>query len=70
MVLCMFGFLVALGCRLGSGVLLLWTASAAIPAMIGFLRLYEERELELRFGVDYLEYKRRVPRLWPKCPNH
>ena len=29
--------------------------------MIGFLRLYEEQELELPFGEDYFEYKRRVP---------
>jgi protein-S-isoprenylcysteine O-methyltransferase Ste14 len=68
MVFCMFGLVMAVGCKLGSGVLLLWTVSAVIPGMIGFLRLYEERELELRFGADYLNYKRRVPMLWPKCP--
>ncbi len=32
-----------------------------IPAHILFLKLFEELELELRFGPSYLEYKRRVP---------
>jgi protein-S-isoprenylcysteine O-methyltransferase Ste14 len=39
-----------------------------ILTLLGFLYLkaVEERELELRFGKEYLEYKKRVPMLIPK----
>jgi protein-S-isoprenylcysteine O-methyltransferase Ste14 len=38
-------------------------------ALIFMLKVYEERELELRFGDAYLEYKRRTPFLWPRKPH-
>ena len=69
MVLCLFGFLVAVACRLGSTLFLLWIATAAFPVMLWYLRIYEERELELRFGASYLEYRQRVPMLWPRWPG-
>jgi protein-S-isoprenylcysteine O-methyltransferase Ste14 len=31
--------------------------------------VYEERELELRFGASYLEYKSRTPMLFPRKPR-
>jgi protein-S-isoprenylcysteine O-methyltransferase Ste14 len=31
------------------------------PAWILFVRLYEERELEIRFGESYLHYKTQTP---------
>lgn len=34
----------------------------------GFVRLYEERELSRRFGAEYDEYRRRVPR-WIGMPR-
>jgi Phospholipid methyltransferase len=37
-----------------------------IPAHIFFLKFFEERELALRFGASYMEYKARVPFLIPK----
>lgn len=40
---------------------LLWTILWLSPAWILFVRLYEERELELRFGQPYLHYKARTP---------
>jgi protein-S-isoprenylcysteine O-methyltransferase Ste14 len=31
--------------------------------------LYEERELEIRFGQSYREYKARTSFLWPRKPR-
>ena len=39
----------------------LWTTLWLTPAWILFVRLYEERELEIRFGESYLRYKARTP---------
>lgn len=40
---------------------LLWTILWLAPAWILFVRLYEERELEIRLGEAYLRYKARTP---------
>jgi protein-S-isoprenylcysteine O-methyltransferase Ste14 len=40
---------------------LLWTILWLAPAWILFVRFYEERELEIRFGEPYLQYKARTP---------
>jgi hypothetical protein len=40
---------------------LLWTTLWLTPAWILFVRLYEERELEIRFGESYLRYKAQTP---------
>jgi len=34
-----------------------------------YIKLVEEKELEQRFGVEYLEYKRRTPFLIPRFRN-
>jgi protein-S-isoprenylcysteine O-methyltransferase Ste14 len=34
-----------------------------------YIKLFEEKELEERFGVEYLEYKRRTPFLIPRFRN-
>ena len=34
--------------------------------MLVYIKLIEEKELEQRFGVEYLEYKRRTPFLLPR----
>ena len=39
----------------------LWTALWLSPAWILFVRIYEERELEIRFGESYLRYKAKTP---------
>jgi protein-S-isoprenylcysteine O-methyltransferase Ste14 len=40
---------------------LLWTVLWLSPAWILFVLLYEERELEIRFGESYLRYKAKTP---------
>lgn len=37
-----------------------------IPAHLVFIKYFEEKELELRFGESYLEYKQNVPFLIPR----
>ncbi|HTT19503.1 MAG TPA: hypothetical protein VMG82_11180 [Candidatus Sulfotelmatobacter sp.] len=39
----------------------LWTILWLAPAWILLVRFYEERELEIRFGESYLQYKARTP---------
>jgi protein-S-isoprenylcysteine O-methyltransferase Ste14 len=69
MVLSVLSFLLAVGLWLRSGVFLLWVLALATPVMWFFLVVFEERELEIRFGEAYLEYKARTPRLWPRKPR-
>jgi protein-S-isoprenylcysteine O-methyltransferase Ste14 len=57
--------LIALGFVLDSTFLTLVVALGMIPAHLFFLKYFEERELELRFGKSYMEYKREVPFLIP-----
>jgi len=40
---------------------ILWTVLWLSPAWVLYVRLYEERELEVRFGEAYLLYKARTP---------
>lgn len=63
-------FLVGVGLWLQSGSFLLWVLALVFPAMVIFLLVFEEKELEIRFGKDYLDYKRRTPRLWPRRPKN
>jgi len=59
--------LISLGSSLflGSTSLLAITGGIVISAFL-YLHFYEERELEHRFGEEYLIYKREVPRFIPK----
>ena len=47
----------------------LWIAVSVAPGWIFFVRLYEERELEIRFCASYAEYRARTPFLWPRKPR-
>ena len=40
---------------------LVWALLWLAPAWVLFVKIYEERELEVRFGKSYLEYKARTP---------
>ncbi len=48
---------------------LVWILVILSPAWLFFLKVYEERELEIRFGESYLEYKKTTPFFWPKRPG-
>lgn len=37
--------------------------------LLTYVKVLEEKELEARFGADYLEYKRRTPFLLPRIPK-
>ena len=63
----------ALGLSLGvwfqSVLFVLWVLILFAPALLFFVKVYEERELEIRFGESYLEYKSRTSMLFPKRPK-
>lgn len=69
MVLAGLALLLGLGLALRSGQFLLWLLIFAAPAMVIFLLVYEERELEIRFGQAYLDYKARTPGFFPRRPK-
>ncbi len=33
--------------------------------LIGYLKIIEEKELQIRFGSDYIEYKKKTPFIIP-----
>lgn len=63
-------YLCSLGLALitGSSLATLGSLLGTIPAHLFFLKFFEERELQIRFGESYLEYKRTVPFLIPRKP--
>lgn len=66
MVLACLAWLVAIGLWLQSAFFLVWVLVLVTPAWIVVLKVYEERELEIRFGEAYRAYKARTPFLWPR----
>jgi protein-S-isoprenylcysteine O-methyltransferase Ste14 len=69
MVLAGLAFFVSLGIWFQSAMFVLWTLILFTPALLFFVKVYEERELEIRFGTSYLEYKSRTPMLIPRRPG-
>ncbi len=69
MVLAFLAFLLSLGIWYQSVLFVLWVLILFAPALLFFVRVYEERELEFRFGASYLEYKSKTPMLWPRRPG-
>ncbi len=69
MVLASLAFLLSLGIWFQSALFVLWVLILFAPALLVFVKVYEERELEFRFGVSYLEYKSRTPMLFPRKPR-
>jgi protein-S-isoprenylcysteine O-methyltransferase Ste14 len=63
----------ALGLSLGvwfqSILFVLWVLILFAPALLVIVKVYEERELEIRFGASYLDYKSRTPMLFPRKPR-
>ena len=50
---------------LGSAGVWLWFA-ATVLFVLWFVPNYEERDMERRFGEEYRQYCRQVPRWWPR----
>jgi protein-S-isoprenylcysteine O-methyltransferase Ste14 len=69
MVLAALAFLLSLGIWFQSALFVLWVLILFAPALLVFEKVYEERELEFRFGASYLEYKSRTPMLFPRRPR-
>ena len=65
-------YLLSLGVALisGSTVLTLAALLGLVPAHIFFLKYFEEKELELRFGDSYTQYKQMVPFLFPRLTKN
>ncbi|MEJ2600034.1 MAG: hypothetical protein P8Z00_16995 [Anaerolineales bacterium] len=62
-------FLLSLGIWYQSGLFVVWVLLLVTPAWLAFVVFYEERELEIRFGASYLEYKAKTPLLFPRKPR-
>jgi len=69
MVLAGLAFFLSLGIWFQSVLFMLWVLILFAPALLFFVKVYEERELEIRFGASYLEYKSRTPMLFPRKPR-
>jgi len=59
-------FAVVLGFWLQSLHVVVWAIAWLSPAWLILVRIYEERELQLRFGPPYMIYRRQTPFLWPR----
>jgi protein-S-isoprenylcysteine O-methyltransferase Ste14 len=69
MVIAALALLLSLGIWFQSVLFLIWALFLFSPALLFFVKVYEERELELRFGESYREYKSRTPMLFPGKPR-
>lgn len=69
MVLATLAFGVSLGLWFQSVLFVLWVLILVAPALLFLVKVFEERELEIRFGASYLEYKSRTPMLFPRKPG-
>lgn len=70
MVLAALVFLISLGIWFQSVLFVFWVLILFAPALLFFVKVYEERELEIRFGTSYLDYKSRTPMLLPRKPRN
>jgi hypothetical protein len=66
---CAVRWFALMGLERGSVWFLVWLATSISPGWIFFAKVYEERELELRFGQPYVEYRRRAPMFLPRKPR-
>jgi protein-S-isoprenylcysteine O-methyltransferase Ste14 len=69
MVLATLSWFAAIGLWLQSVPFIAWVVFLLAPAEIEFLKVYEERELEIRFGEPYRAYKAKTAFLWPRRPK-
>ena len=66
MLLGLFIFLLGLGLLLGSLSLIFVFTPIFILINVLYLKAIEEKEMEKKFGKQYVEYKKRVPMFFPK----
>ncbi len=66
MLLGLFIFMLGLGVLFGSLSLIFIFTPLFIVLNVLYLKAIEEKELEKKFGKEYLEYKKRVPMFIPK----
>ena len=69
MVLAGLAWFLSLGIWFQSVLFVLWVLIMFAPALLFFVKVYEEQELEIRFGASYLEYKSKTPMLFPRKPR-
>jgi protein-S-isoprenylcysteine O-methyltransferase Ste14 len=69
MVLAVLALGLSLGVWFQSILFVLWVLILFAPALLFIVKVYEERELEIRFGASYLEYKSKTPMLFPRKPR-
>jgi protein-S-isoprenylcysteine O-methyltransferase Ste14 len=69
MVLAGISFLLSLGIWFQSLFFLIWGLLLFTPALLFFIKVFEERELEFRFGASYLAYKAKTSFLFPRKPT-
>ncbi len=68
MALAGLAFFLSLGIWFQSVLFVVWVLVLFAPALLFFIRVFEERELEIRFGASYLAYRSRTPMLFPRRP--
>jgi protein-S-isoprenylcysteine O-methyltransferase Ste14 len=68
-VLAGLAFFLSLGIWFQSALFILRALILFTPALLFFICKFEERELEIRFGASYLEYKAGKPMLFPRRPK-
>jgi len=66
MALAGLAFFLSSGIWCQSALFVLWVLIVLAPAYVFFAKVYEEREMEIRFGASYLEYKSRTPIFFQK----
>jgi protein-S-isoprenylcysteine O-methyltransferase Ste14 len=66
MLLGMFIFMVGLGILLGSLSLIFIFTPLFIVINVLYIKAIEEKEMEKKFGTEYVEYKKRVPMFIPR----
>lgn len=69
MALAALALLVSVGIWFQSALFVLWALLLFAPALLVFIKVFEERELEIRFGASYRDYKSRTPMLFPRRPK-
>jgi len=69
MLLCSLTLLFSVALMYRSLWIVVWLAVSVSPGWIFLVAWYEERELQIRFGAGYEEYRARTPFLWPRKPR-